>query len=195
MPLVKLTTLAIKTLSKPLAKSLKARIANHAKLTEYCIAVGQGVHKFWSTVTIRAAGHIGLKIKPLEESAALNQGAEFVSEVFIFSVAGACVVLEMTLSDAKKAKDSEKKKQQQLEKEAALQATFESIHHRLTEIEKTHEELLKAVDKQQKQWYKLGRNGGSGVGGGGETTVNKTEEANTSSPRSGWWPLTKLRYS
>jgi len=137
MEAIKLGTLFLKTVSKPVAKGIKTRIANHPSLTAVTIGIGQWTHQTWSKVTIYAAGHKSLRVKPLDEAAALNQGAEFVSEGFIFGVAAGCVLFEMNRSDAQKARDNAKKKKAEVAKDAATVERFSAIEDRMKRIEES----------------------------------------------------------
>ncbi len=143
---IKLGSLLVKTLSKPIAKGLKARLTNHPKMTEYCARVGQTSHLFWSIITIRAAGHVGLRVKPLDDASALNLGAETISEIFIFSVAGTCIILELARSDAVKARDAKAKRLKEEEKDAASARLLNDIELKLKQIELKQADLINRAE-------------------------------------------------
>lgn len=63
------------------------------------------------------------------------QGAEFVSEGFVFAVAGAAVLFEMNRADRIKAADSELKKAKEAVEKAALEARLVSIEEALARVE------------------------------------------------------------
>ena len=137
MEVIKLGTLLLKTLSKPLSKSLKTRLTTHPKATAWTVSVGQFTHQVWSKITIAAAGHKSLRVKPLDEATALSQGAEFLSEGFVFGVAGAAVLFEMNRADAIKAADGAKKKAVEQAKDDQMLKRLESIECRLCELEES----------------------------------------------------------
>lgn len=140
--IVKLGSLFVKTLSKPIAKGLKSRITNDEKMTARCVQVGQWSHQFWSWVTIRAAGHKAMRVKPLDDAVALNTGAETISEIFIFSVAGSTICFEIFRSEFAKARESKKKKDKEEAEIAKLDSTLKRIEDRITEIEERQKELI-----------------------------------------------------
>lgn len=149
--LIKLGSLLVKTLSKPIAKGLKGRLTNHPVMTERCIKVGQMSHQFWSWITIRASGHVGLRVKALDDATALNTGAETISEIFIFSVAGICIVSEMARSDWVKTRDAEAKKRKEKEKEKELSDALNGIRMKLDEIEAAQAKLSERAIQLEKK--------------------------------------------
>ena len=142
MAFLKLTTLVIKTLSKPLSKALKTRVTADPKMAQFVEAIGQKSHSFWSSITIRAAGHKGLRVKPLDEATALNQGADIMAEFFIFSVASGAMVLELVHSNSVKARESKLKKEREAAEDDALRASLESIEERISQLERAQTDLL-----------------------------------------------------
>mmetsp|Transcript_10368 Transcript_10368/g.12581 ORF Transcript_10368/g.12581 Transcript_10368/m.12581 type:complete len:149 (+) Transcript_10368:66-512(+) len=135
-PLIKIGALFIRTLSKPVAKSLKSYVATHPITANHIGKLGQMNHRFWTEVTIRSAGHKGLRIKPLDEATALSQGADAFSEIFVFSVAGVCIVAELGRNHIIKKKDEEIAHQKYILKENEMIARLNTIDRKLNLIEK-----------------------------------------------------------
>jgi hypothetical protein len=100
---------------------------------------------------IRAAGHKGLRIKPLDDATAFNQGAEVISEAFIFSIAGGLVCLEVIKSEILKIKDAESKKRKEEAKQTKLAETFRKIEERLSRIESDQCELRRLSEERSKK--------------------------------------------
>ncbi|OJJ63052.1 hypothetical protein ASPSYDRAFT_146079 [Aspergillus sydowii CBS 593.65] len=142
---LKLSSLAIRTLSKPIANQIKAQAREHERFRRICISMAQGLHRLdmrlrLGTIrdnhaaTRRAAAEAELRkhkptsptvktqaeakaeeeaiakakaaaseaekpapkphIRPLSESKAIESGATFISEGFLFLVAGGLILFE-----------------------------------------------------------------------------------------------------
>ena len=107
---VKAFSLVLKTVSKPMAKSLKSFVVSQPELKKTCISMAQKINVLYSYVVLEApipkpttvVGKNGKgiaittrgrnkssassSIKPLSDDVALTNGAELVSEIFLFSV-------------------------------------------------------------------------------------------------------------
>jgi optic atrophy 3 protein len=138
---VKIGYLFLRTLSKPVAKTLKSYIATHPSYTKYIVGLGQFSHRFWAQVEIRSAGHKGLRIKPLEEAAALGQGAEAFAELFVFTVAGLTIVAEITRNDYIKRQDDENARLKVESDEKQLADMLIAIENKLMKIETSQRRL------------------------------------------------------
>lgn len=101
------------------------------------ISIGQTSHSITSRMQIWSAGYRVRAIKPLEEDKAIQDGAEFVGESFIFLVSGTMVVWEYNRSaESTRRKEEEKREQARLER-AALQAKLIALDARLKAVEDT----------------------------------------------------------
>jgi optic atrophy 3 protein len=166
---VKAFALVLKTISKPMSKSLKSFIVSQPELKKRCISLAQKINVMYSFIVLEApipkstaqAGNVASgsshatgvnivsrgrqrsgsssssqpRIVPLTDEQALTNGAELVSEIFLFSVAGALVWWE-----AEKSNEREEKKKvaaslerQQLTK--LMEITKESLEDIVAEIE------------------------------------------------------------
>ena len=121
---VKAFSLVLKTVSKPMAKSLKSFIVSQPELKKTCISLAQKINVMYSYIVLeapiprkpatttvmdtksgkpleivvtrgRSKSSSGASssshhqyVKPLSDDVALTNGAELVSEIFLFSVAG-----------------------------------------------------------------------------------------------------------
>ncbi|XP_055471606.1 optic atrophy 3 protein homolog [Psammomys obesus] len=94
-PLAKLFYLGIRQVSKPLANRIKeaARRSEFFK-TYICLPPAQLYHWVEMRTKMRIMGFRGAAIKPLNEEAAAELGAELLGEATIFIVGGGCLVLE-----------------------------------------------------------------------------------------------------
>ncbi|KAG2218571.1 hypothetical protein INT45_014160 [Circinella minor] len=94
MSTLKLGSLIIRTLSKPVATSIKTQAKQHAAFKEFCIGVAQRSHKLEMTLKMKFLGYKKEVIRPLNDARAVEAGANFMSEAFIFSVAASIIIAE-----------------------------------------------------------------------------------------------------
>lgn len=74
---------------------IKAQAKDHEVFRKLCIRLAQRVHKTDVTVRLRLLGEKGsTKVRPLNDTKAIESGANFLSETFVFAVAGVIIVLE-----------------------------------------------------------------------------------------------------
>lgn len=100
-PIAKLLYLGIRQVSKPLANRIKeaARRSEFFK-TYICLPPAQLYHWVEMRTKMRIMGFRGTVIKPLNEEAAAELGAELLGEATIFIVGGGCLVLEYSRHQA-----------------------------------------------------------------------------------------------
>lgn len=131
MATAKIATLLIRTLAKPIATQLKTQAASHESFRRVCIGIAQSMHKTEmalrynllpkapplpkdrekdggdgddsSSSSSSPTSHRP-KVRPLNEAKAIANGANFLSEAFLFSIAAGLVILETYRSSAKSKK-------------------------------------------------------------------------------------------
>ncbi|KAF3430846.1 hypothetical protein E2986_08842 [Frieseomelitta varia] len=107
-PALKLGVLFVKQISKPIAKFLVNQAKNHPVFrTYFIIPPAQFYH--WAEVNAKIKP---TKVAKLNETMAIELGANLMGEVIIFSVAGGCLILEYNRQVAKEAKKEEARLQQ-----------------------------------------------------------------------------------
>ncbi|KAG0084619.1 hypothetical protein BGZ92_009714 [Podila epicladia] len=98
MSAIKLGFLAIRTIAKPIANSIKSYSAKHPKydilFKEACISVAQFSHKTEMQLKMKFLGYKVESIRPLNDARAVEMGANFLGEAIIFGVAGSLIILE-----------------------------------------------------------------------------------------------------
>ncbi|KAF9426232.1 hypothetical protein BGZ94_006785 [Podila epigama] len=94
MSAIKLGFLAIRTIAKPIANSIKSYSAKHPKFREACIGVAQFSHKTEMQLKMKFLGYKVESIRPLNDARAVEMGANFLGEAIIFGVAGSLIILE-----------------------------------------------------------------------------------------------------
>ncbi|XP_059659781.1 OPA3-like protein [Cornus florida] len=135
LPFLKLGTLALKTACKPIANRLKKEAGLHPKFREFIINFAQANHRFTTTMQRRIYGHAtDVEIRPLNEEKAVQAAADLLGELFVFTVAGAAVIVEVQRSSRSEARKEELRKQE-----------LEALRQREEEIAKEIELLKQKV--------------------------------------------------
>ncbi|KAK1424754.1 hypothetical protein QVD17_20092 [Tagetes erecta] len=139
LPLLKLGTLALKTLSKPIASRLKQQAAIHPKFRASIIRLAQANHRLTTNIQRRIYGHAtDVEIRPLNEEKAVQAAGDLISELFVFSVAGLALVFEVQRNARSEAKKEEARKQE-LEilrrRDEDLAKEVECLNQKIQELE------------------------------------------------------------
>eukprot|EP00899_Mesostigma_viride_P010762 jgi/Mesvir1/19688/Mv09957-RA.1 len=93
---VKVASLLIKTLSKPVAKVAKNYIKTNETVKRPVIGLAQVLHRVhvrWQRWTY-STGNVNDSVKPLNEERAIDQAAEFVGEAIVFAAAVGAIAFE-----------------------------------------------------------------------------------------------------
>ncbi|XP_028761655.1 OPA3-like protein [Neltuma alba] len=113
LPVVKLGTLALKTLCKPVANRLKKEAGYHPKFRQFIISIAQANHRVTTKLQRRIYGHAtDVAIRPLNEEKAVQAAADLLGELFVFTVAGAAVIFEVQRSSRSEARKEEIRRQE-----------------------------------------------------------------------------------
>ncbi|KAF0918900.1 hypothetical protein E2562_027339 [Oryza meyeriana var. granulata] len=113
LPLVKLGSLAFRTLSKPIAARLKHNAGIHPKFRGFIIGLAQANHRFTTNMQRRLYGRAtDIHIRPLNEEKAIQAAADLLGELFVFSVAGAAIIYEVQRSARAEARKEEIRRQE-----------------------------------------------------------------------------------
>lgn len=140
LPLLKLGTLALRTVSKPIANRLKQQAEKHAKFRQFIVGIAQANHRLTTTVQRMIYGHAtDVEIRPLNEEKAVQAAADLFGELFIFAVAGAAVIFEWQRSSRSEARKEEARRQEleaMRQREEDLSKEIELVKLKLAELEK-----------------------------------------------------------
>ena len=117
LPLIKLGGILLRTVTKPIGKSIKVNAKTSPNLKRVCILIGNLQHNLLWRAQLRGISQY--QVKPLSDEQALEYGSEFIGETFIFSIAVAVASFEYhkswTKSELKaraaQAKEAEKQRQ------------------------------------------------------------------------------------
>ncbi|XP_050462742.1 putative OPA3-like protein CG13603 [Cataglyphis hispanica] len=113
-PALKLGVLFVKQISKPLAKFLVTQAKNYAIFRTYFIIPPAQFYHWAEVKTKMYIMNLGkpTKVAKLNETMAIELGANLMGELIIFGVAGGCVILEYNRQVAKEAKKEELRQMQ-----------------------------------------------------------------------------------
>ncbi|XP_069017584.1 optic atrophy 3 protein homolog [Embiotoca jacksoni] len=142
-PIAKLLYLGVRQMSKPVANRIKAGARRSEFFKTYvCLPPAQIYHWVEMRTKMRIMGFRGSSIKPLNEEAAAELGAELLGEAIIFLIGGGCMVLEYS----RQATNARRKEEEQNETITSLQTqigeltlTTETLDAQLREV---HRQLL-----------------------------------------------------
>lgn len=98
---LKFTSLVVRTIAKPLAGALKAQAKEHELFKNACILLAQALHLWDIRMRMRLLGENKIKVRPLNDKKAIENGANFLLEFFIFLVAGLLILYESYRSRVK----------------------------------------------------------------------------------------------
>lgn len=88
MASAKIVSLTIRTLAKPIATQIKNQAAHHESFRKVCISLAQYMHRTESRLRQNLLpGSEKYKIRPLNDAKAISNGANAISEGFLFAVA------------------------------------------------------------------------------------------------------------
>lgn len=98
---LKFTSLVVRTIAKPLAGALKAQAKEHETFKQACITLAQTLHLADIKMRMSLLGENKIKVRPLNDKKAIENGANFLLEFFIFLVAGLLILYESYRSRVK----------------------------------------------------------------------------------------------
>ena len=136
LPIGKFFALAAKQLAKPVSQILLKYTLTHEVTRDRCLAVGQFLHRVNLRISRLAEGqNVNKVIIPLSEEKALDSGATFLGEVFVFSI-GAAVLASEYVRSQKKTKELENLKiEENYNKELQFKAQQFEINRRIQNLE------------------------------------------------------------
>ncbi|OMO76334.1 Septum formation initiator [Corchorus capsularis] len=139
LPLLKLGTLALKTLSKPVANKLKHQAVIHPRFRNFIVSFAQANHRISTRMQRRIYSHAtDVEIRPLNEEKAVQAAVDLIGELFVFTVAGALVIFEYQRSSRSEAKKEEARRQELeaiKQRNEDLANEVELLRHKLDEVE------------------------------------------------------------
>ncbi|KAI4306427.1 hypothetical protein L6164_029704 [Bauhinia variegata] len=140
LPLLKLGTLALRTLSKPVANRLKHQAAIHPRFNQFIIDIAQANHRIQTRMYRRIYNHAtDVEIRPLNEEKAVQAAVDLIGELFVFTVAGALLIFEVQRSARSEGRKEELRKKElevMRHRNEALALEVDLLKIRLQSLEK-----------------------------------------------------------
>ncbi|KAK0523155.1 hypothetical protein OC834_006011 [Tilletia horrida] len=157
MASAKIATLAIRTLAKPIATQIKQQAAEHPTFRRVCVGLAQMMHRVEMRMrsNLLGANTEHQKIRPLSENKAIANGANAISEGFLFAVAAALIIGESYRSSRSSAK-------QRNRTEEAVEEVRESLQELTRALGWSWEEL----EERRRVRKEAAAEGQAGDGGG-----------------------------
>ncbi|KDN49808.1 hypothetical protein RSAG8_01873, partial [Rhizoctonia solani AG-8 WAC10335] len=104
MASVKLATLVIRTLAKPISARLKHQAEQHESFKNICVSWAQWAHRTEVGLRTNLLGESAKHIKPLSETRAIQNGANGLAEAFLFTVGASLILAEAWRSNRSEAR-------------------------------------------------------------------------------------------
>ena len=141
VPFAKLAALAARQLAKPVSQILLRYTLTHPEAREKTMAVGQILNRVNVRISRLAEGQrVSKQILELSDEKALDSGATFLGEIFVFSV-GAFVITQEIIRSNKKSWASELRKQEEIAaKELQLDSQYSESRRKIIRLEEQVED-------------------------------------------------------
>ncbi|KAF8734302.1 hypothetical protein AX14_003466 [Amanita brunnescens Koide BX004] len=154
MATVKLATLIIRTLAKPIATRLKNQAAQHETFRSLCMDFAQTMHRSEVKLRTYILGEPAKHIRPLSETRAVENGANMLAEGFLFVVAASLIIGETWRSSRSESKRREGVNDQLddlgtrlIELATRVDNLSELVESQLHEEQQKNDELAKILDR------------------------------------------------
>ncbi|XP_009138979.1 optic atrophy 3 protein homolog [Brassica rapa] len=145
-PLVKLGSLALRTICKPIANRLKKQAGINPGFRQFIVNIAQANHRFTTKLQRQASGRVtDAIIRPLNEERAVQAAADLLGEIFAFTVAGAALVYEVQRNARGEAR-KEEKRQEELQE---FRLRHKKMENEVEEMNQRISMISEALSKQQ----------------------------------------------
>ncbi|KAF7760841.1 hypothetical protein Agabi119p4_10250 [Agaricus bisporus var. burnettii] len=104
MASLKIATLVIRTVAKPIASRIKTQAKEHDRFRTFCVDLAQLLHRSEIQLRTNILGEPTRHVRPLSESRAIENGANFLAEGFLFTVAASLIISETWRSSRSQSK-------------------------------------------------------------------------------------------
>ncbi|KAJ7687548.1 optic atrophy 3 protein-domain-containing protein [Mycena olivaceomarginata] len=154
MATVKIGTLLIRTVAKPIASALKNQAKEHQRFRGICVDLAQFMYRSEVKLRTNILGEPAKHIRPLSETRAIENGANALAEGFLFSVAAVLILSETWRSSRSQSRrrdavddqiDALGTKIEELTSQVGALST--SVEERLREAEARNEELTRLTQR------------------------------------------------
>jgi optic atrophy 3 protein len=151
LPLLKLSTLFVKTISKPLASRLKVEASKREGLRKFCQSIGDGVHYIYARGNVIASGYKFVGVKPLPEEQAISDGISTLSETVIVGFSAFVIIIDAMRTSKKNAAKEEKLKEKEWREREALEERFRTLEAQIGWLQEKENERNKSFLSRQQE--------------------------------------------
>jgi len=155
MATVKLATLAIRTIAKPLSNGIKRQAKEHPTFRQLCISLAQGMYTVEIKLRTNILGEPARQhVRPLSETRAVENGANALAEGFLFGVAALLIIGETWRSSRSQSKrrDNIDDQLEALTSQVSslserMEALAENVNRRVEEDEGRQDEMRRILER------------------------------------------------
>lgn len=116
--------------------AIKAQAQEHERFRKMCISLAQRIHKADITMRMRLMGEQGTaKVRPLNDKRAIESGATFLSETFVFAVAGSIIIFE-----------ANRQRQKELTRRESVEDDIKTLQHEIEYLKRKLKEYNVRLD-------------------------------------------------
>lgn len=154
MATVKLATLVIRTIAKPISTQLKNQAKQHPTFRAVCVSLAQRMHTAEVSLRTNILGEPArAHVRPLSETHAIENGANTLAEGFLFAVAAGLILGESyrtSRAQSKRRDDVDDRLDELGAAVTTLRETVEQLRQTQEELEgvrQRNDELLRIVQR------------------------------------------------
>lgn len=143
MATVKLATLVIRTVAKPISSQLKNQAKQHPAFRNLCVSLAQRMHTAEVSLRTNILGEPArAHVRPLAETRAIENGANALAEGFLFAVAAALILGESfrtSRAQSKRRDDVDDRLDELVSSVSSLRDAVEQLRQTQQELEEERE--------------------------------------------------------
>ncbi|KAJ7572547.1 OPA3-domain-containing protein [Mycena floridula] len=153
MATVKLATLIIRTVAKPISAQIKNQAKEHERFRSICVDLAQFIYRTEMRMRTGILGEPAKHVRPLSEHRAIENGANALAEGFLFSVAAALIIGETWRSSRNQSKRRDNVDDQledlasQLRDLSSKVDSLDGLGGRLEEEKRRNDELSRILER------------------------------------------------
>ncbi|KAH9969236.1 OPA3-domain-containing protein [Russula compacta] len=146
MATVKIGTLLIRTLAKPISARIKNQAREHERFRKVCVSLAQTMYRYEVRLRSGLLGEPAKHIRPLSETRAIENGANFIAEGFLFTVAAALIISETWRSSRSQSKQR-----------SGVNDSIEELQTRVRELGERLRTWEEAATEERQRYQELAR--------------------------------------
>ncbi|KAJ6593272.1 optic atrophy 3 protein-domain-containing protein [Mycena capillaripes] len=151
MATVKIATLIIRTLAKPISAQIKHQATQHERFRNFCVDLAQRMYRSEVKLRTNILGEPAKHVRPLSETRAIENGANALAEGFLFSVAATLI-----LGEAWRSSRSQSKRRDVVDEQIdALGTQIEDLSARVGTLSTGIDERMRALEERNDELTRL----------------------------------------